>query len=339
VVRTMKGHHGGARKRASGPAHPDACRGGGGRLAAAGVLGLLLAATASPVAGAPGGGLVVIHETATSSGLNAVVAVPLALSGITVPTTSWSAAVSGRSVPLTTSHLAGPRLQVVLVLEQSRLVLSAEQGAAAEFLHQFPASSPDSVADGRAIVGTTRDTALAAIGRLRVAGGLPGALSAAIRAPSAGIRRAIVVFARCSSVAKAIGGLPPSGPSQELDLVGSGSGCPLLAAQIEARDGLVAIGHGSGDGLTAAADQIVHRLLGEYDINVSSSTAPDLTLTVRAEGMRLSSRLVRPGLTGVNRATARNSNSLAVTMKGIAIALVLMVGAALVLSGRRHVTG
>jgi hypothetical protein len=294
----------------------------------------LLFAPAGRAAGERAGPVTVVSTTPTVEGVQAVVAVPPALSGMRIPTTAWSATAYGMSFPMTTSRLAGPRLQVTLVLDQASAVLGAEQGAAAELLHQLPSATAIGVASGATVVGGTRGSALAALGSLPAGEPLATGLAAAVRAPKLGQRHVIVVFARCSAVQPHAGGLPAGVGTDELDIVGLGADCPALGQLAAARNGTVVRGVGAGDSLTAAADRVADRLLGEYDIAIQGSAGASVTVTVHAAGQRLSA-----DLSAVPTQATQAGSGPADLLRGDALVIVVAIGLALALMRIRQPMG
>jgi hypothetical protein len=259
-----------------------------GMLVIVGSLSASFAVSAAlPAAAATDGGLKVVNQTSIPAGVHAVVMVPPSLTGIRLSNSDWRASAYGPSLPLSTSRIAGPRLQVVLVLDRSPGTLAAEQIAAVEFLHRLPALTPVTVAGGKGLLGSTRDAALNAVSDPRASGKVETALSRANLVPRTGARRAIVVFARCSALPNDLGGMAPHA-FQELDIVGLGSSCSWLNSLVADWGGVLVKGTRSPDGLTAAADHVADRLLGEYDVSVQGSSDTDVTLTVHAAGQRLS---------------------------------------------------
>jgi hypothetical protein len=340
VARTMVTVRAGGRALRHKPGRAaDRCAGRQRRWALLGLLTCLssvglVVTPAGWAAGQPTGPVTVLSTTPTGEGVQAVVAVPAALAGMRIPTTAWSATAYGMSFPMTTVRLAGPRLQVTVVLDQASAVLGAEQGAAAEFLHQLPSATAIGVASGRSVVGATRDSSLAAVGSLSAGEPLAAGLAAAVRSPKVGQRHVIVVFARCSSVPPNLGGLPAGISTDELDIVGLGPGCPALGRLIADRNGTMVRGIGAGDALTAAADRIADRLLGEYEISIQGSAGANVTVTVHAAGQRLSA-----DLSVVPRLGTRGGNGSADLMRGDALVIVIAIGLALALMRIRQPMG
>jgi hypothetical protein len=303
-------------------------------------LGVAMPGTAA--LGANASSLQVVRVTSSAAdlyGVAAVVVVPPMLAQIAIPSSAWSASAYGNPLPVTTERLADRQLHVMLVLGPNHTDLTAERGAAAEFLHDLPGATHVGVVEGDTVVGERRDSALEAIGALKTDGPVSSALAAAIRVPTHRGRRAVVVFASCSGLNQAVSSVRPNRPNRELDVVGLGPGCSALGSPLAARDGVVADGHGSGDAISAAADQVANRLLGEYNVKLRAPGLAGIVLHVDEQGMRASSQpLASPAVSG-NAVGRGLSGQAVIRAVGILVTLVLVFAVVVVVRCGRQPTG
>lgn len=230
--------------------------------------------------------------------VHAIAVAPDMLAELSLPAGSFSARRGEQRLPTTAVRLADGHLEVVLVLNRavSRASLNEEQAAATELVHSLPAGVTVHVYDDAtaSIRPTGRADAEAALADTTTLSASPmdgGLTSVALTRPETA-RRAFVVLTACprpdpasddQQLANAL-----SVADQQLDVIGSGSGCGGgLAAVARGTGGSLATGKSPGE-LAAAVDRVAHELLAEYQVSfrLPAGSVPSVTIAVSAVNVR-----------------------------------------------------
>jgi hypothetical protein len=254
------------------------------------------------------------HQAGT---LTAVVAVPAALSQLTLPTSAFTISRGGTRVPAAVQQLPNDTLSVTLVIDASQSVTPAQlrllQSAAVELVLRLPSQTRYTIiaaGDGARVVGDTQATPVAALGNVAevTPGGAPSLDAAVAQAAGEALsmyRNAVVVLsAEPSSITTPISTLAGRSLVYGVPLGTPPAGLAPLAT---ATGGLVTP---NTDMPVAAVDAIAADLLGQYRIQMPDGPGA-VTVSVQANGVSAattvpalaSAQVAAPGIASSTAAT------------------------------------